>query len=106
MLKKLKTHAKLNTKICHLQAHMTTQFLITFCIMPTILSALGSTGILLQLGVCCLSSTKVGKVNPLLTAGPPPPLQPAKERIQMVKLVLRHTKYHTWGSQKVPGNVV
>jgi hypothetical protein len=98
MLQKLKTHAKLNTKICHPQAHMNTQtltqFLITFCIIPTIFSALGSTGILLRLDVCCLSSTVVGTVNPLLTAGPPPPLEPVKERIQMLKLVLSHTKYH------------
>jgi len=55
--------------------------------MPTILSALGSTGILLQWDVGCLSSTEAGTVNPLLTAGPPPPLEPAKERIQMLKLV-------------------
>lgn len=65
-----------------------------FCIMPTILSSLGSTGILLQWDVGCLSSTKAGTVNPLLTAGPPPPLEPAKERIQMLKLVLSDTKYH------------
>jgi len=71
-----------------------TQFLITFCIMPTILSALGSTGILLQWDVGCLSSTKSGTVNPLLTAGPPPPLETAKERIQMLKLALSDTKYH------------
>jgi len=57
--------------------------------MPTILSALGSTGILLQWDVGCLSSTKAGTVNPLLTAGPPPPLEPAKERIHMLKLALR-----------------
>jgi len=62
--------------------------------MPTILSSLGSTGILLQWDVGCLSSTKAGTVNPLLTAGPPPPLEPAKERIQMLKLVLSDTKYH------------
>jgi hypothetical protein len=98
MLQKLKTHAKLNTKICHLQAHMntqtSTQFLIIFCMMPTILSALGSAGILLQWDVGCMSSTKAGTANPLLTAGPPPPLEPAKERIQMLKLVLSDTKYH------------
>jgi hypothetical protein len=98
MLQKLKTHAKLNTKICHLQAHIniqtSTQFLITLCIMPTILSAIGSTGILLQWDVGCLRSTKAGTVNPLLTAGPPPPLEPAKERRQMLKLVLSNTKYH------------
>jgi len=98
MLQKLKTHAKLNTKICHLQAHVnkqtSTEFLVLFCIMPTILSSLGSTGILLQWDVGCLSSTKAGRVNPLLTAGPPPPLEPAKERIQMLKLVLSDTKYH------------
>jgi hypothetical protein len=70
------------------------QFLITFCMTPTILSALGSTGILLQWDVGCLSSTKAGTVNPLLTAGPPPPLEHAKERIKKLKLVLSDTKYH------------
>lgn len=97
MLHKLKPLAKLNPKNCHLQAHTNTktltQFLIMFCKMPTILSVPGSTGILLQWDVCCLSSPKAGKVNPPLTAGPPPPLQPAKERIQKLKWVLSHTNF-------------
>jgi hypothetical protein len=67
--------------------------------MPTILSATGSIGILLQWDVGCLRSTKAGTVDPLLTAGPPPPLEPAKERRQMLKLVLSNIKYIYTGTE-------